>query len=79
MVYFAKLAAAALGVAGWAVYSYFWLMVRIQGSMRFNFSDYVNLHWFETWIEPFFLFGILALIVWSLLHQMTRCVPKKGE
>jgi len=80
VIYFARLSAAALGVAGWLVYIYFWLLVRFQGFVVFDFGIYYSkLEWFENWIEPFFLIGILVLTIWSFLYHMIRGVPNKGE
>ncbi len=73
-IYLLKLTALALGVAGWITYFILWLGVRIYGSMNLSFGVWGPswIHWFETWIEPVILVGILALLVGALLHEMIR-------
>jgi len=73
-IYLLKLTILSLGVSGWITYSILWLTVRIHGSMNLSFGVWGPswIHWFETWIEPVILVGILALLIWALLHEMKR-------
>jgi len=72
-IYLLKLTALALGVTGWITYFILWFGVRIYGSMNLSFGVWLSyLKWFETWIEPVILVGILALLVWALLYEMIQ-------
>lgn len=73
-IYLLKLTILSLGVSGWITYSILWLTVRIYGSINLSFGVWGPswIHWFETWIEPVILVGILALLTWALFHEMIR-------
>ena len=59
---------ASLALVGWLVYTAFWGAVRLFGDLTFTFGHWCEcFRFFEMWIEPFVLAGVLGAILWLII------------
>ena len=75
-----RLSALALGFAGWLVYLFFWLTIRVSGSLTLEFGTWGPswIKWFELWIEPVILSGWLAFFGWAIWRE-TKAYARRLE